>query len=258
MLTESAMPRKCVLCRVLLVCSLNRIASTSPTAATTPEQPSCGTALPREGFHQYRLLSSVAVSEDTKLLRFALPDGMPTLGLPLPSCLKIKLELDEHVLLDKSYSPISLPDQTDYVELLVKGYPPRAADHPWQHGAPGGLGAFLINLEVGQTADLKLKAPRIIHGEQYFTNRWAEVGLVAGGTGIAPFVQIIRAVLADPAEQTRLSLVFANRNLEDILLKDELDGYAATQPDRFRVHYILSSPPDGSWTGGTGWVSILS
>jgi cytochrome-b5 reductase len=253
---RGALHRRPMLVSSLMVRQI-QIASAAAAARAGSPEPSCNATMPREGFHPYPLLSSVAISDDTKLLRFALPDDMRTLGLPLPSCLKIKLELQggEHVL-DKSYSPISLPDQPEYVELLVKGYPPRTAGHPWKHGPPGGLGAFLINLEVGQTADLKLKSPRIIHDGQYFTNRWAKLGLVAGGTGVAPLMQMIRTILADPAELTKISLVFANRHIEDILLQDELDGIAADQPDRFRVRYVLSSPPtDGSWAGGTGWVS---
>ena len=247
-------PSKSLLFSALLVRQIAAATTAAATPTTTGED--CAVpVVPREGFHEYELLSSVTISEDTKLLRFALPDDMPTLGLPLPSCLKVKLQLDESVVLDKSYSPISLPDQARWVELLVKGYPPRPAGHPATHGAPGGLGAFLVGLQVGQSAALKLKAPRIMHGAGYFPNRWAELGFVAGGTGIAPLLQMIRTLLIDPAEHTKLSLVFANRHIDDILLKGELDGYAKSYPERFRVHYVLSSPPtDGSWSGGVGWV----
>ena len=105
------------------------------------------------------------------------------------------------------------------------------------------MGKWLIELEEGQTADLTLKAPRIMHDATYSTNRWTELGLVAGGTGIAPLMQMVRAVLSDPSERTKISVVFANRFVDDILLKDELDSFALTQPDRFRVHYVLSTPP---------------
>ena len=36
------------------------------------------------------MLSSEAASPDSKLLKFALPSHMDTLGAPLPSCLKVK------------------------------------------------------------------------------------------------------------------------------------------------------------------------
>jgi len=68
-------------------------------------------------------------------------------------------------------------------------------------------------------------------------------------------LQMVRTLLSDPDDGTRLSLVLANRHLEDILMKDELDKWALSHPDRFRVRYVLSSPPD-SWQGGVGWVDV--
>ena len=78
--------------------------------------------------------------------------------------------------------------------------------------------------------------------------------MIAGGTGITPMLQIIRAALKDPQDPTRLSLIYANVNYEDILLKKELDDLANKYPSRFKVSYVLNNPPTG-WTGGVGFVS---
>jgi cytochrome-b5 reductase len=103
-------------------------------------------------------------------------------------------------------------------------------------------------------------------------------------------LQMIRSILGDKDDRTRLSLVFANRREEDILMRGELDELAEKHAEdggdgRFRVHYVLSRPPmngasgskDGSaessaeeggssgsggssgggeavWGGGTGWI----
>jgi cytochrome-b5 reductase len=210
------------------------------------------------GYQPYSLIGSTTISADSKVLRFGLPEG-ESLGLELPSCLKVKQSFaaadgNEDIVLDKSYSPISLPDATGFFELLVKGYAPRPAGHSPIHGAPGGLGAFLVGMQLGDVAVMDKKKPRKFHNAPYSPNRWADLGLVAGGTGIAPLLQMIRSVLADPQDHTRLSLVFANRLDEDILMRAELDALAAAHPERMRIHYVLSSPPEG-WTGGRGWVS---
>jgi len=207
--------------------------------------------------HAYTLLSSQQISPDSRLLRFALPAEMPTLGAPLPSCMKVKQTFsgtDGEFTLDKSYSPVSLPDQQGFLELLVKGYSPRNATHPATHGGKGGLGAFLVDLQVGQSADMIVKAPRLFHGQLYSTNRWTEIGMVAGGTGIAPMVQMIRTILADPTERTAISLVFANRHERDILMRQDLESLAAQHRGRFKVHFVLSSPPE-DWSAGRGWVT---
>jgi ferredoxin-NADP reductase len=67
---------------------------------------------------------------------------------------------------------------------------------------------------------------------------------IAGGTGITPIYQIIRAVL-DKAEggedRTHVSLVYANQSTADILLREELDELAHKHADVFHVHYTVSS-----------------
>lgn len=209
---------------------------------------------PPKGYNAYTLLSSTSVSPDSKILKFALPPNLTIFGMLLPSCVKVKHEFmydGTTFVLDKSYSPISLPDQTGFFELLVKGYDP----HPGVGKDPGGLGAFLVALQPGETGKMEAKKDRLMHGAPYRPNRWKELGFVAGGTGIAPMLQMIRTILADPLQKTRMSLVFANRKVDDILMRHELDHLAKAHPDRFRLHYVLSSPP-ADWSGGSGWVSL--
>lgn len=52
------------------------------------------------------------------------------------------------------------------------------------------------------------------------------LGMLCGGTGIAPMLQVIKEVLRNPEDKTEISLVFANETFEDILLKSTLDELA--------------------------------
>ncbi|KAF7556251.1 hypothetical protein G7046_g6344 [Stylonectria norvegica] len=74
-------------------------------------------------------------------------------------------------------------------------------------------------------------------------------GMIAGGTGITPMLQIIRAVLAGRTngDKTEIDLIFANSTHQDILLKENLLDLAQFDTG-FRVHFVLSKPPEG-WTG---------
>ena len=67
------------------------------------------------------------------------------------------------------------------------------------------------------------------------------VSMIAGGTGITPMLQLVRAVFRDPEDETRLSLLFANQTEEDILLRKELEEVQAEHPDRC-VMLVIAKP----------------
>lgn len=48
-----------------------------------------------------------------------------------------------------------------------------------------------------------------------------KIGCISGGTGITPCYQVIQAALKND-DGTQLSLVFGNRTVDDILLREEL------------------------------------
>ena len=82
--------------------------------------------------------------------------------------------------------------------------------------------------------------------------------MIAGGSGITPMLQIIQAVSRGRPQnggndRTEIDLIFANVNLDDILLKSTLDKLAQ-QDSGFRVHYVLNNPPE-NWDGGVGFVT---
>ena len=82
--------------------------------------------------------------------------------------------------------------------------------------------------------------------------------MIAGGTGITPMLQIIKAIIRNRPrnggnDTTKVDLIFANVNPEDILLKEQLDELEK-QDDGFRVYYVLNNPPAG-WAGGVGFIT---
>ena len=85
--------------------------------------------------------------------------------------------------------------------------------------------------------------------------------MVAGGTGITPMLQVVDEILENKADQTKVSLIFANQSEADILLKKEIDARAAANPDRFKVYYVVDKAPTGissyffPWSGGVGYVT---
>ncbi|KAG2396811.1 NADH--cytochrome b5 reductase [Vigna angularis] len=80
------------------------------------------------------------------------------------------------------------------------------------------------------------------------------LGMIAGGSGITPMFQLIRAILENPKDKTKVHLIYANVTVDDILLKEELDNFADKFPQRFEVYHVLNKPPQ-QWNGGIGFVS---
>lgn len=78
--------------------------------------------------------------------------------------------------------------------------------------------------------------------------------MIAGGTGITPMLQIIRAIARDPEDKTTVSLLYANVTEGDILLRKELDEAVIASEGRLEVYHVLNKPPAG-WTQGEGFVS---
>jgi cytochrome-b5 reductase len=139
----------------------------------------------------------------------------------------------------RSYTPISGDHVPGHFDLLIKSYP------------TGNISKHMASLQVGQT--IKVKGPK---GAMVYTpNMVRHFGMIAGGTGITPMLQIIRAVIRSrkAGDITEIDLVFANVNPEDILLKEDLDALAS-EDKGFRVHYVLNNPPQG-WNGGMGFVT---
>lgn len=175
--------------------------------------------------------------------RFALPTPTSILGLPIGQHISIGAELPQadgtRKEIVRSYTPISGDDQPGHFDLLIKSYP------------QGNISRHMASLAVGQT--IRVRGPK--GAFVYTPNMVRHFGMVAGGTGITPMLQIVRAIIRGRAsgDRTEVDLIFANVTEQDILLREDLDQLAA-QDKGFRVHYVLDKPPAG-WTGGVGYVT---
>ena len=89
----------------------------------------------------------------------------------------------------------------------------------------------------------------------YQPNMVRAFGMIAGGTGITPMLQIIRAILRGrkAGDKTEISLIFANVDEKDILLREEIEGLVK-EDKRFSLYYVLNNPPEG-WNQGVGFVT---
>jgi propane monooxygenase reductase subunit len=138
----------------------------------------------------------------------------------------------------RSYSMAGCPSQRNEIELIIKLM-------------PGGLASSYVEdrLTVGER--VSLRGP---HGQFGLRPTNAKAILVAGGSGVAPILSILRD-MAGRGEHREMTFFYGARTRADLVLTDEL--YAFESKIRgYRFVPALSDPrPDDHWSGETGLIT---
>ncbi|KAF9580428.1 NADH-cytochrome b5 reductase [Lunasporangiospora selenospora] len=185
---------------------------------------------PKE-YRKFTLVDKIVVSHNTAMYKFALPHEDDILNLPIGQHISIMANINGKEI-SRSYTPTSSSDDLGHFVLLIKSYP------------QGNISKMFGDLSIGDT--INARGPK---GQfNYTPNMCRHIGMIAGGTGLTPMLQVVRAIVKNPEDKTLVSLIFANVNHEDILLKTELELLAKKHP-QFKLHYVLNNAPEG-WQGG--------
>nr|AZL94380.1 NADH-dependent fumarate reductase [Nephromyces sp. MMRI]AZL94381.1 NADH-dependent fumarate reductase [Nephromyces sp. MMRI] len=219
------------------------------------------------------LISKQTLSRDSYLLRFDLNNPNYVLGLPIVKHIRFycpnqtgkvegywngKPTDTTSTEISRKYTPISKQSDKGYVDFVIKMYLPME-DGPYVDG--GKMSRYLHNLTIGD--ELEIDGPVGMSeylGKGKFFSKGHEfsrfkIGMIAGGSGITPFYQLIQAILNDPSEDNvTLSLLYANQSENDILLKEELDTFQKLHPDKFKVAYTVDKA-DNKWQQYVGYVN---
>jgi len=180
------------------------------------------------------------VNHNTKKLRFELPTENHVSGLKVASCLltKYKGSNDAKPTI-RPYTPISDEGERGHLDLLVKKY----------EGGP--MSTHLHGMNVDQT--LAFKGPLLKY--EWTPNKHEHIALIAGGTGITPMYQLMRAIFSNPEDKTKVTLIFGNVTEQDILLKKEMAELENTYPQRFKAFYVLDKAPKDAGWAAQGYVT---
>uniref|UniRef100_A0A1D1Y7U9 NADH-cytochrome b5 reductase n=1 Tax=Anthurium amnicola TaxID=1678845 RepID=A0A1D1Y7U9_9ARAE len=217
---------------------------TSPSMGHLEEQSqetSEKVALNPEKWMEFKLHEVARASHNSMLFRFIF-DRDAKLGLDIASCVvtRAPLGLDaegktKYVI--RPYTPISDLDSKGYFDLLIKVYP------------EGKMSQYMASLKPGDV--LEVKGP--IEKFRYSPNMKKQIGMIAGGTGITPMLQVITAILKNPDDNTQVSLLYANVSPDDVMLKGKLDELAASHPN-LKIFYTVDRSSK-NWRGGSGYIS---
>lgn len=193
--------------------------------------------LKKDEFQKFPLIQKEILSKDSAIFRFGLPRPTDVLGLPIGQHIQIQAEVDGKNVLH-SYTPTSLDqDSKGYFDLLIKVYP------------NGRLSKHLDSLKLGES--INVKGPKGFYKHE--ANKLNHICMVAGGTGITPMYQLIKAILTNPEDNTKITLLYGSISEEDILLRSELDEFAEKHEQFTLVHFLDKAPEN--WTGKQGYVT---
>uniref|UniRef100_A0A671DXW0 NADH-cytochrome b5 reductase n=1 Tax=Rhinolophus ferrumequinum TaxID=59479 RepID=A0A671DXW0_RHIFE len=197
------------------------------------------------------LIEKEQISHNTQRFRFGLPSPDHVLGLPVGNYVHLLAKIDG-VLVVRAYTPVSSDDDRGFVDFIIKIYFKNV--HP-SYPEGGKMTQYLENMKIGDTILFQGPCGHLFyHGQGKFSTKAYkmsepeeklvhQLGMIAGGTGITPMLQLIRHIIKNPSDRTRMSLIFANQTEADILMRKELEEIARTHPDQFNLWYTLDRPP---------------
>mmetsp|Transcript_15243 Transcript_15243/g.18490 ORF Transcript_15243/g.18490 Transcript_15243/m.18490 type:complete len:490 (-) Transcript_15243:3244-4713(-) len=223
---------------------------------------------------QVKLQEKIIVSPDTRIFRFELPEKNMRLGLPTGKHVKIWCPNPRPVKegewngrpdpettkeeIERKYTPASIDAETEgYFDLVIKVYRGGEIDR-FPDG--GKMSQYLESLSIGDSIDIA--GPYGLNeylGKGVLKVRKKErnikhIGMIAGGTGITPMLQVMKSILRDRNDPTKMSLIFANQEEKDILVRDMIEKLQEENPDRLKIHYTLDRPPT-DWEYSSGFVT---
>jgi NAD(P)H-flavin reductase len=246
-----------------------RPAALSPPAAAEEAPKEAAKALDPKKWVTFPLIEREDINHNTRRYRFGLPTAMHDLGLPVGQHIFIKGTVEGKPVM-RAYTPLG--HGPGYVDFVIKAYFPLEPRFP--NG--GLLTMHMEKLAVGDTMQFKgplgeyvfntavlhprtgLPVAQVEGALSTFSKNgqktpYKVLGLIAGGSGITPCLQVATALLEANAD-VRIKLLYANQSPDDILCQQELDAIAADA--RVDVWYTVDRVAEGAaWPYSQGFIS---
>ena len=203
------------------------------------------------------------LSPDTLQLRCSLSPGgtqnaSKVLGLPVGKHFKVFAPNPKPIILGewngrddpeadkaevtRAYTPVSSDDNPGFFDLVVKVY---NGGEKKRFPDGGKVSQYLASLSVGCSIDIKgpfglveYTGPGVFRVSRRLVHA-RKVGMMAGGSGITPHLQVLLAALRDETDPTEFSMIYANQTEKDILVRDQLEDLRKRYPSRFELHYTV-------------------
>lgn len=170
-------------------------------------------------FEEYSLIEKENLSHDVRKFTFALPTSH-VLGLPTGQHMTLKFTDKDGKAVQRSYTPVTDNDSVGKVSFVIKVY--KAGVHP-KFPDGGQMSQHLDSLNIGDK--ILMKGPKG-HMEYFGKGEFqvkplgkpmqqrscGSIGMMAGGTGITPMLQILHFIFKNPSDKTKIKMIYANQS----------------------------------------------
>lgn len=213
------------------------------------------------------LESREELSHDTRRFRFKLPSQHHVLGLPIGQHVYLSCLINGQLII-RPYTPVTSDEDTEgYFDLVIKVY---FKNEKFPEG--GKMSQFLNDMSIGSSIDVRGPSGNLIYDGQgvikirknktspFVGKTYKNIGMIAGGTGITPMLQLIEAVLREGSNNedeppVKLWLLFANQSESDILLRSRLEYLQASHPNQLKIWFTVDRSSNASWQYSVGFVN---
>jgi len=209
-------------------------------ATASAESPNLG--IRQDAFTKLKVKSNEVVGQNVHKITLDFPNKTDVLGMTTAGMLMVEGEKrDGSGVTARPYTPVTRDDTVGELQLVVKNYPDM-----------GNVSTHMCNAKVGSTLSVKGCYTSI----EVTPNKWKKVGMIAGGSGLTPCLQVAEELLSSPEDNTEITLIFCNQSPQAIFLKDRLDALAEKSKGRFKVYYCVNKADTTDfWRGLTGFVT---
>ncbi|MCO5950861.1 ferredoxin--NADP reductase [Mucilaginibacter flavidus] len=188
-------------------------------------------------FYKLRVLNVISETTDAKSFVLDIPGNLKDVFTYTPGqFIKLKLMVNSKEY-KRAYSLSSSPVTDDGFYFTIK----RVKD---------GIVSNLLNDTLTPGYELLVLPPSGNFFKEYPSSDPTHFVFFAGGSGITPVYSIIKSLLTKQPH-SHLSLIYANRDLDSIIFKRELELLEASYRERLTITHVLSAASAG-WGGLKG------
>ncbi|KAF5373120.1 hypothetical protein D9758_001489 [Tetrapyrgos nigripes] len=242
--------------------SASKKTTSSETSKSTSDDPSTPFLNPKQ-WKKLKLTDIVQSNYNSFTFHFGLEHSDQTLGLPVGQHVFLRLKSKQTgEMVQRAYTPISRSDEKGRITFLIKVYFPSP-----QFPKGGKMTMCFYGLVVGD--DIEVKGPfgsfvwdgKATAMYKGVSRPVKEIGMVCGGSGITPILQVLTSVLNGLSAGAEICvwLIYANRTEEDILCRQQLESFLEQAPKQFRLFHTLSTVAGISkdWGYGKGKIDEI-